>query len=243
VHEAARELLDADSPSEVVDVVVRLVRTLGGQTVPARIAGPHAIPWDLTFGVDEPLLPVAEPASVPRLHLETLLPGFLEDARRVVMDLRHRSQLHHETTRDTLTGLLNRQTLDHQLHGLRCGGALAMIDCDDLQQLNDTVGRPAGDAVLVAFGQLLFTSLPDVDLVARYGGGEFAVAALSSAPEVLGDRVDEVRSTWSRMRPFPVTFSAGIAAVTTTADAALRTADAALRQAKTAGRDRVVISA
>jgi diguanylate cyclase (GGDEF)-like protein len=237
VHEATRALLDADSPSEVVDVVLRLVAELGGRAVPARIAGSGALPWDLSFGVDEPLLPMADPTSVPRLHLEALLPAFLEDARRVVMDLRHRSQLRHEATQDALTGLMNRRALDRQLHRLRCGDALAMIDFDHFKRLNDTAGHAAGDAVLACFGQLLLDRVRVLDLVARYGGEEITVAAFETTPETLVARVEQVRRAWSRVQPFPVTFSAGVAAVTTTVDAALLAADTALYQAKTAGRD------
>jgi diguanylate cyclase (GGDEF)-like protein len=242
VHEATRALFDADSPAEVVDVVLRLVDKLGGRTIPARNAGSDALPWDLSLGVGEPLLPAAEPASVPRLHLESLLPAFLEDARRVVMDLRHRSQLRHEATRDALTGLMNRRALDRQLHRLRCGDALAMIDFDHFKRLNDTVGHAAGDAVLAAFGQILLDRAPTLDLVARYGGEEITVAAFEAAPEDLAARVEELRETWSRVQPFPVTFSAGVAPVTTTVDAALQAADAALYQAKTAGRDQTRIA-
>src|SRR5664279_3180290 len=85
VHEATRALLDADSPCEVVDIVLTLVAALGAEAIPAQVAGADALPWDLSFGVDEPLLPVAALMSVPRLHLETLLPSFLEDARRVCL--------------------------------------------------------------------------------------------------------------------------------------------------------------
>ena len=92
VHEAARQLTAARSPQEVVGIVVALVTSLGADVMPARTADADALPWDLSFGVDEPLLPVAEPTSVPRLNVETLLPGFLEDARRVVMELRLQSQ-------------------------------------------------------------------------------------------------------------------------------------------------------
>ena len=241
-HEATRALLTAGSPREVVDVVLNLVENLGAEVIPARLAGADALPLDLSFGVDEPLLPVADPASIPRLQLETLLPGFLEDARSVVMNLRYRAQLRDEATCDALTGLMNRRGLDRRLHQLRPGDAIAMIDFDHFKRLNDTAGHAAGDEVLAAFGQLLRDRLRSCDLAARYGGEEIVVAALKIAPEVLVDRLEEVRHTWAHVRPQPTTFSAGVAPVTGSGGAALQAADGALYRAKTAGRNRTEVA-
>lgn len=237
-HEATRALLNARTPVEVVDVVLAFVESLGGEVIPARLAGPDALPLDLSFGVYEPLLPRAEPTSIPRLHLETLMPGFLDDARCVVMELRHRAQLRDEATHDALTGLMTRRALTRQLYQLRPGDAVAMIDFDDFKRLNHTDGHEVADAVLAAFAQLLSQRLRTRDLAARYGGDEIVVAALKIRPEVLVTRLDEVRHAWSQIRPHPSTFSAGVVPVTTTGDAALRAADEALHRARRKGHDR-----
>jgi hypothetical protein len=94
VHEATRSLLDASEPADVLDAVGDLVRELGGQVVPARSADAEALPMDLSFGLADPMLATAPVASLARMHLETLLPMFLEDARRSVMELRGKRQLH-----------------------------------------------------------------------------------------------------------------------------------------------------
>jgi DNA-binding transcriptional MerR regulator len=83
-HQATRALLYITNAREATDILVDVVRRLGGSTAPADQAGSWALPIDLTFGEDEPVLPMAEPLSVARLRLERLLPGLVEDARRAV---------------------------------------------------------------------------------------------------------------------------------------------------------------
>lgn len=241
VHEATRALLDAGTPREAVDVVLGLAATLGAVVVPARLAGPDALPLDLSFGIGEPLLADAEPAGIARMHLEVLMPTFLEDARRVVMDLRHTGQLRDEASRDQLTGLLNRRSMDRQMHQLKPGDAIAMIDLDHFKALNDSAGHAAGDAVLASFGRLLRNQIRAEDLAARYGGEEMLVALFGGGATVLVDRVDQIRLTWAKVRPYPVGFSAGVATVAGSVEEALRGADEALYSAKRAGRNRTVV--
>ncbi|MFP5328195.1 MAG: EAL domain-containing protein, partial [Acidimicrobiia bacterium] len=90
---ALRALLHATTPEEVVGIAIDLVHDLGGVVVPATLDDGTAMPVDLSFGVGEPLLPYADPVSVPRMLLEELLPRFVEDARHAVAQLRLREQL------------------------------------------------------------------------------------------------------------------------------------------------------
>ncbi len=86
----------------------------------------------------------------------------------------------HMALHDPLTGLANRaqfrMRLAAGLEALRPGEALAAhyIDLDDFKDVNDTLGHPAGDELLVAVAQRLAEILPPGDLVARLGGDEFA---------------------------------------------------------------------
>lgn len=235
-HEATRALLTAQSPREVVDIVFDLVVALGAVVVPARIAGPDQLPLDLSFGVGEPMLAQAEPAGITRMHLETLLPSFVEDARRVVMGLRQTAQLRDEASMDQLTGLLNRRSWDRQLHQLRDGYTVAMIDFDDFEPLRDVAGPAAGDAVLASFGPLLRDFLRAGDLAARYDDHRLAVGALGGGPPLLSLRLGQLRRVWESVRPHSVTFRAGIAAVDTTVIAAVSEATRALSAAKLAAR-------
>ena len=74
-------------------VSLSLLKRLGGSTIPARQADNRALPIDLSFGDGEPILPVAEPLSLARMHLEQVLPGLVEDARRAVQLLRRSEHL------------------------------------------------------------------------------------------------------------------------------------------------------
>jgi DNA-binding transcriptional MerR regulator len=97
-HQATRALLYITTAREATDILVDVVGRLGGSTAPADQAGSWALPIDLTFGEDEPILPVAEPLSVARLQLEQLLPGLVEDARRAVALVRRLEDLGGEGT-------------------------------------------------------------------------------------------------------------------------------------------------
>jgi diguanylate cyclase (GGDEF)-like protein len=99
-----------------------------------------------------------------------------------------------QATTDSLTGLANRWTFDEELalewrRAERVGDPLALIllDIDNFKTINDTQGHQAGDEVLRVVGEVLATSVRQVDLAARYGGEEFAVIV----PETdLGGAID-----------------------------------------------------
>jgi diguanylate cyclase (GGDEF)-like protein/PAS domain S-box-containing protein len=83
---------------------------------------------------------------------------------------------------DTLTGLPNRsmfnQALRHALaRDLRYGVGVAVmfIDLDRFKLVNDTLGHTAGDRLLQECGRRLTDCLRNSDLIARFGGDEFAV--------------------------------------------------------------------
>jgi len=88
---------------------------------------------------------------------------------------------------DDLTGLNNRRgffTLGQQqvkiAKRLRNEIFLLYIDVDQLKQVNDTYGHPAGDSLLVAVAGILKGTLRESDIIARIGGDEFAVLAMRS---------------------------------------------------------------
>jgi diguanylate cyclase (GGDEF)-like protein len=89
-------------------------------------------------------------------------------------------QIIHVGLHDGLTGLPNRKLFTEQLTNTlsrrRSGDQVmvAYVDLDDFKMVNDTLGHPAGDALLRIIADHLRADLPDA-LIARLGGDEFAI--------------------------------------------------------------------
>jgi diguanylate cyclase (GGDEF)-like protein len=105
---------------------------------------------------------------------------------------------------DGLTGCLNhaamQDTLRRELERCRRTGhglSLALVDLDDFKRVNEEYGHQAGDEVLKHVGAALRDSLRAYDVVARYGGDEFAIIALdageAAAAEVVVRGLNEIR--------------------------------------------------
>jgi diguanylate cyclase (GGDEF)-like protein len=163
---------------------------------------------------------------------------------------------------DAGTGLLNaaawREEAVVQLaQAQRTGAAVAvaLADLDHCRAVNDMHGWQAGDAVLSSVAATLRAGLRTYDLVGRFGADEFAIfLPATTAAEALQvtDRLRrslaaQTTPTGTGHPPVHVTMSIGIAATSDPGSRDLTdllwAAEEALRQAKTAGRDRVCLSA
>jgi diguanylate cyclase (GGDEF)-like protein len=159
--------------------------------------------------------------------------------------------------RDGLTGLLNHATLMAELdHGVEAARrrkesfAFVMADLDHFKRINDTYGHLVGDTVLVHLSKLLQRLGRSSDLLARYGGDEFAMMLLNNNAEgaaVLSDRIRKMLLDEPAVapdgKPIQIRMSFGIAVYPEdgeTADALVESADRALYQSKRLGRDRVM---
>jgi diguanylate cyclase (GGDEF)-like protein len=87
-----------------------------------------------------------------------------------------------QSLRDPLTGVANRALFDYRLEqAMRRREAagtwvgVSTLDVDDFKLLNDTLGHPVGDALLVGIGRRLVETVGTKGTVARLGGDEFAV--------------------------------------------------------------------
>lgn len=90
--------------------------------------------------------------------------------------------------KDELTGLYNRRGFlalaDRQLKLARRAGRsllLFFIDLDGLKEINDVFGHTEGDAALRWTGRALHATFRDSDVVARFGGDEFAALAIEAS--------------------------------------------------------------
>jgi len=154
---------------------------------------------------------------------------------------------------DALTGLSNRLLFHERLEEASeqrrrrgDGVALLCLDLDHFKQVNDTLGHPAGDALLKAVAERLLACVRDGDVVARLGGDEFAILQRgANQPEhatVLAQRVIEALSAPYDLGGDRIVVGASVGIVIaspdlSSADLLMRSADIALYQAKGNGRD------
>jgi diguanylate cyclase (GGDEF)-like protein len=152
---------------------------------------------------------------------------------------------------DVLTGLYNRMAFRRALEDAltfvaRDEVAVILIDLDEFKAVNDTLGHPVGDALLVDVSKRLKACLRPQDIIARLGGDEFAVIQRgSSQPDTavnVGKRIVEALSQPFTIQGHSVNIGAsiGVAAApfdSENADELIKFADLALYRAKDEGRN------
>ena len=161
---------------------------------------------------------------------------------------------------DSLTGVYNRQAFNEALTDLmvRCRAmnhdfSLLMVDMDDFKKINDTYGHLIGDRVLVAFCQKCRKYIRGDDVLARFGGEEFAIllpgASLENALrkgrqicDAIASARYQVASIDQDSGDFSVTVSIGVTLFkkTDTSETIIERADKALYKAKKSGKKCVV---
>ena len=171
--------------------------------------------------------------------------------RDVTEQRRLESQLAHQAFHDPLTDLANqalfRDRVQHAVARLAStDGHLAVlfIDLDNFKTVNDSLGHPAGDELLVGVADRLLGCLRGADSAARLGGDEFAVLI-----EDLSGRDDATDVAQRIMTLLDRPFTVGTMEVTATAsvgiafdepgitcDQLLRNADLAMYRAKGLGK-------
>jgi diguanylate cyclase (GGDEF)-like protein len=149
---------------------------------------------------------------------------------------------------DELTGLPNRRSWDARIRAAVADAALGrgslcvgLVDIDSFKSFNDRRGHQAGDRLLKTAASAWRGALRQGDVLARYGGDEFAVAL----PHCTLDEAEAVLERLRKLTPGGVTCSIGVArwhAGESEFDLVGR-ADEALYGAKAAGRDAVVTAA
>lgn len=157
---------------------------------------------------------------------------------------------------DAMTGLMNRAGFEAQLQesmkalsGKSDAHQLIYFDLDNLQLVNDTFDRAAGDDVIIRFAQLIEEHLPKNAVASRLTGDDFVILLTHSTVEQAIELTREIRKGSRVLRylkgdkSLQVTMSIGISALTPQASEgdALTAARIACDSAKDHGRDRVEV--
>ncbi len=159
-------------------------------------------------------------------------------------------QAHH----DRLTGLPNRERFIKELQGaLRRNRdnpddhfAVLFFDFDRFKTVNDSLGHPVGDALLISIAERFRDELRQHDIAARFGGDEFVILLNDTAgadeTRLAADRLLAALALPHSLGKHTVVSTASIGVVTdglghTQAADVLRDADAAMYKAKAAGKN------
>jgi diguanylate cyclase (GGDEF)-like protein len=154
---------------------------------------------------------------------------------------------------DDLTGLPNRRALLQELEerlATHRETAILFFDLDRFKVMNDFLGHPSGDRVLITIGDRIRTSIRSNDFAARLGGDEFVILVdeASSEMEVLSSayRILEVVGRPINFAGQQISHTASIGIVLSTPGSEngmelLGWADVALYAAKRQGRNRAVV--
>ncbi len=121
--------------------------------------------------------------------------------------------------KDPLTELYNRRRAIPEIESLLSShsgepAALIMFDIDDLKQINDTMGHPAGDRSIRLAADLLRANFRRDDIICRMGGDEFLVFCRGIPGDMLDRKlrsiIDGMAETSAR-NDLSVTLTAGYA--------------------------------
>ncbi len=179
------------------------------------------------------------------------------DDSAVLQAMENAARARRDALTDELTGLPNRRLFDAALAGrlenlVRYGWqfGLLIVDIDHFKEVNDTCGHAFGDAALVGVAATLRGAVRAGDVLARWGGDEFAV--LVEAPDAT-DIVETAQRLCALVaqsevrleettRSVQVSVGGTLALAEDSAETLFARADGALYYAKNKGRNRIEIA-
>jgi len=197
--------------------------------------------------------------SFSRNLLFVLAKRLRNDNVAIIKGLRHQQELEHIANVDGLTGLFNRRWMNEFFkrqitRALSDNKPMAFIlaDLDNFKKINDVHGHMVGDEVLFAVASILTQQIRPTDLLARFGGEEFAMILPETTPDDAKQIAERVRVTLETTKlkcenetdqEIHITLSLGVTNLMLGDDInnLLTRADNALYLAKENGRNRVEI--
>jgi two-component system cell cycle response regulator len=238
--EVCRRLKECESTQNIQIVVITNLRDLH-----SKIKG-------IELGADDFLI-----KPINSYELRVRISALLKKKRYIDRIHENYETAVHYAITDRLTGLYNRAYFEHFLgleikRSLRQGtpAALVMIDIDDFKEYNDNLGHLAGDDILKALGELIKTSIREIDFAARYGGEEFILllpntdtkGAFRNAERIRKAILDHSFKPELSLPMKHLTVSMGVASCPADAkevEALIMKADQALYRSKHAGKNMV----
>lgn len=186
------------------------------------------------------------------------LMGCVIAARDITGPKKLEKELQRLAGHDDLTGLFNRRQVREMLNSAFEGArrylhplSLCIFDMDNLKEVNDKFGHPAGDEVLKHMGEIVRKGLRRSDFAGRYGGDEFIIVFPNTQIEGASECMERIREALGRvvfqadMVSYKVSCSGGVVEYVCgddSPDDLVRRADRALYTAKEHGRNRIVLN-
>ena len=217
--------------NRIVDQVVRCI--------PAADRGAARQTWWLLTGL-------------PKLDANGNFLGYRGSARDVTTEYERKLEDSRLAEYDSLTGLANRHRMNRKLDGLlaafktaRRSCAVMMLDLDRFKAVNDTMGHPAGDALLKQVAQRLTSIVGKRGEIGRLGGDEFQIILPDMDDRgALGELAAKIVQLVSQ--PYPIDGKQALIGTSVgaaiapfdgdTRDELIRNSDLALYAAKNGGR-------
>lgn len=240
----------------VAGLILSVLFALVGWLVAEKVIAPLK---DLTRAANR--LSRGVPTEFPRKHslreVEVLSNSMAILVENLTRSERDRDRIHHAAVKDHLTGLLNRMGLAAYIEStLPCmakdgrGLEIFYMDLDGFKQINDSLGHPAGDVVLVTAAERLAACLRKNDVLVRLGGDEFLALMenrqdSTCSVDLMGQRITRSVSNPMKVEGCEVSVGVSIGHATwrcddLTLEETLARADSALYAAKKAGKNQMV---
>ncbi|MBK8783591.1 MAG: GGDEF domain-containing protein [Anaerolineales bacterium] len=173
--------------------------------------------------------------------------------RAIIREKEARTMFEELAASDPLTGILNRRSfIEHTRLAMHRFGryqhsfCLAVIDLDNLKQINDTHGHLVGDRAIIQFAKLMDTNKRQGDIFGRLGGDEFGFILHSSSHADALKSLARMQDAFQEQKiespagDFYISFSVGVTEISpedTSPDDLLHRADIELYQSKNRKRN------
>ncbi len=216
---------------------------------PKDSSAPRELPPERAIALDDPRgadPAVSDESAQEGESVEQHLSGIAAETADLARELARQASTYKSLAyTDTLSGLPNRRAFEDRAARLSDVAdakplAVLMIDLDGFKPVNDSKGHEAGDRILALAARTIAGGVREGDIVARFGGDEFAallprtdLSEAEALAERLRARVQDAGSDAS------VTASIGVALLEDDVRRALLRADVALYEAKNSGRNMV----